>query len=371
LSPAADQLLNISAQEASPATNPDRGEVAGANKAIDGSRRQAEQVGDLGAGEEPQVVGKSHEDYCCAVVGVSSQYRDEAEKQLRERAQTLESLFTDLAALGRGPFEHALAQLDLDNPEGPNPFSSPPASELAIKLAWDCVENALHPLADAISELGPQSPVLSALSLVPPGTAETHEAVLARSAERPYGLPLLDACLPNTVPPEQNILFLASRWLVARQAGGFNQANIPARLTNLLVFETVLWGLVVAYGGEIDRLPYFFRRRALRLFWTPGVHTPGAVAFALCIRCGTLIPPATTGRPRASLQPRCAGCAKEPPPARTWPAHAIAPHAGGTWFLHCQIEGCDQWFLGRRNRLRCDDHDSSRVTTSKRQPIGS
>jgi hypothetical protein len=87
----------------------------------------------------------------------------------------------------------------------PNPIHSPPASALAIKLGWESVENSLAPLAEAISELGPQSPVLSEFSLVPPGTVESQEAVLARGGEMPYGLPLLDACLPKTVPPEQNL----------------------------------------------------------------------------------------------------------------------------------------------------------------------
>jgi hypothetical protein len=45
-------------------------------------------------------------------------------------------------------------------------------------------------------------------------------------------------------------------------------------------------------------------------------------------------------------------------------------HLRGTWWLRCQARGCRMLFHGRRDRLLCIDHRTSRRTASKRRPAG-
>ena len=73
--------------------------------------------------------------------------------------------------------------------------------------------------------------------------------------------------------------------------------QIAPRLTFLLAIEAWLWQLAFSHGGPTERLPYAFRRRALTLFWSPEAHAPGKDGCGLCIRCGSAILPACTGRP--------------------------------------------------------------------------
>jgi hypothetical protein len=151
-----------------------------------------------------------------------------------------------------------------------------------------------------------------------------------RTRERPAGIPLLAACSPETVPADRNALDRATRWLVALELKPLGQvrADISARLTRLIAIEHWLWQLAAAYGGPADRIPYAFRLRALAWFWTPDAHAPGLDANAVCIRCGEIVPPTTTGRPRRKAPPLCAHCAKERPAARTWLERAVAPDGG-------------------------------------------
>jgi hypothetical protein len=179
---------------------------------------------------------------------------------------------------------------------------------------------------------------------------------------------LLAACSPDTIPADRNALVYASRLLVARQHPLFvgAQGDFATRLTRLLALETDLWKLASKHGGRTDRLPYALRLRALGWFWTPEAHAPGLDPCTLCIRCGELIPPTTTGRLRRTSPPRCPHCSKEPPAARRWPTHAIAPDAPGTWWLRCEVEGCDNPFVGQRHERLCDQHDPRRLTRRSR-----
>lgn len=300
---------------------------------------------------------------------VRSEYRDEAWKGLLEHAEDLEALFTRLAILEERLLRQALDELRLLDPSGPNPTGARAPSTEAVDLAYSFARLSLRPLAEAIEAGGGQATALGVFSLVPPDFSETRDGVPRLPDETPYGIPLLAACSPDSVPPERNVLFHASRWLVARQYGQFEQVDFPARLTRLLAIEAELWKLASAYGGPSDRLPYAFRVRALGWFWTRQAHAPGAGGCGLCIRCGGLIPPVATGRPRTKTEPRCPTCAKDRPAARAWPDRAIAPDGVGSWWLHCSVQSCDRWFSAKRNRLRCDEHDSSRLTVSKRAPI--
>jgi hypothetical protein len=272
-------------------------------------------------------------------------------------------LFGGLARRNDGSLDLQLAKLGLLAPNGPNAVDAPAPSQDAIDLAYWLAGLSLAPLRDAIEAKGGRGFGLGrqwwldapATDLLP--------------AQTVYGVPLLAACSPESVPAEHNALSFAACWLAVRALPRFAQVRLDfeARLTRLLAVEHALWQLAAAHGGPSDRIPYALRFRALGWFWAPEAHNPALDGCALCLRCGELIPPAVTGRPRRASPPRCTHCAKDPPSARTWPDHAIAPDGHGTWWLHCQAGSCDGFFVGGRNQFFCEEHDSSRLTASKRE----
>jgi hypothetical protein len=137
------------------------------------------------------------------------------------------------------------------------------------------------------------------------------------------------------------------------------------RLASVLAYEETLWALAAEYGGCSPRIPYAFHFNALEWFWSPDAHKCGELVPANCLRCGvTWLPHGQIGSP-----PRCPKCAKERPEAREWPSHAIAPHIRGEWWLRCRVEGCNEVFANWRKQLYCDEHDSSRLTASKRRVV--
>jgi hypothetical protein len=133
--------------------------------------------------------------------------------------------------------------------------------------------------------------------------------------------------------------------------------------TKLIEIEHELWQLAYEAGALSDRIPYAFRLTLLVWTWIPEVHdAPGA--HTLCIRCGDLL---FRKRLLATANlPRCTQCMKETPAQREWPAHAMAPHAQGTWLLRCQYPECEMVFEGPRHRKLCDEHTSSRLAPRRR-----
>jgi hypothetical protein len=290
-------------------------------------------------------------------------------KQLAEHAQALEHGFRTLAGRDDDGLKREVEKLGRLNRAGPNPIDAHAPSREAIDLAYAHARLSLAPLRKAIEGL-PGRPEADGgdIWLAAPERRTTPGQIPALPAETMWGIPLLAACSPETVPADRSALVRAWRWLVARQHRVFIQVreDFAARLTRFLALETVLWQLAAAHGGPSDRLPYAFRFWALSWFWTPAAHQPGFGACAICIRCGVLIPPTATGRPRRTSPPRCTHCAKESPSARAWPERAIAPDGPGEWWLPCQVAGCDKLFAGWRNEPRCDQHDPSRIARRRR-----
>jgi hypothetical protein len=152
-------------------------------------------------------------------------------------------------------------------------------------------------LAQAFGPRG-EAKALGVFSLAAPELGATREGIPQLPDETPYGIPTT-RCLLARLDPARPKHALPGLALARRTpARPVRSGQFAARLTGLLTIEAEFWKLAAAYGGWTDRMPYFFRLRALGWFWTPDVHTPGSHAYALCIRCEALIPPAATGRPR-------------------------------------------------------------------------
>jgi hypothetical protein len=144
------------------------------------------------------------------------------------------------------------------------------------------------------------------------------------------------------------------------------RARYGRERTRLIQIEYCLWEQAAAFGGLADRMPYAHRLNLLIAAWHPSAHAPPG-AWTICLRCGDLL-----YRTRRSFKtlPRCAACMKETPEQREWPAHALAPHDRGTWFLRCQYPSCEMAFTGPRHRKFCPEHTSSRLPPARRVPNG-
>lgn len=159
--------------------------------------------------------------------------------------------------------------------------------------------------------------------------------------------------------------------LVARHAANrFFQlhASFDERLPHLLAAEAHLWEVASAHGGPSPSIPYAYRVQALEWFGQTEIDADGSPqrargSVSVCIRCGWVL----AGSRASSLPPRCIRCAKEPPRARTWPTHAIAPAERGTWWLACQRPPCSMAFVGRAQARYCPAHRTARLTPSKRR----
>jgi hypothetical protein len=110
-------------------------------------------------------------------------------------------------------------------------------------------------------------------------------------------------------------------------------------------------------------MPYSFRYRLMSWVWDRRAHRH-QLAYAICLRCGSLL---ARSREPPTSHPLCSACAKESPAAREWPTHAVAPAERGTWWLRCDYAGCTTPpFVAKRQRRKCDQHDTSNLTASKR-----
>jgi hypothetical protein len=291
-------------------------------------------------------------------------------KPLAEQAKALTEEFADRASRSDHSLQQDMKMLGLLARVGPNPVDAPAPSREAIDLSYSHARLSLGPLRKAITSRPGQLKAFGGdFLLAAPERRTTAEGIPALPAETVWGIPLLAACSPESVPADDNALVRAWWWLVARQHRMFVQVrkDFEARLSRLPALETVLWELAAANGGPMSRLPYAFRVWALSWFWTPEAHQHGLEAWAICIRCGELIPPVPTGRPRRTSPPRCSHCAKESPSTRAWPDHAIAPDGRSEWWFQCEVEHCGHLFVGHRNERRCDQHNPRRVLRGRGQ----
>jgi hypothetical protein len=310
-----------------------------------------------------------HRSQSAKALRLRSENRDEPWAQrVAEHASTMEAAFGEFERRRAGSLERELRKPG--RMRGPNPLNAPTPSGEAVDLAYVFARLSIPPLRAAIEESGGRIVVPGGLWWL--GAPEVTEeemtsGIPALPKETPYGIPLLAACSPETVPAEHNALDFAARWRVAREINQLQQVqqDFSARLTRLIAIEQQLWQLAATHGGPSDRIPYAFRLRALASFWTPNAHAPNLYAYALCLRCGDLIPPSTTGRPRRESPPLCAHCVKDPDSARQWPEHAVAPDGPGTWWLTCAA--CENLFVGRRQARRCPRCRSSAISPSKRR----
>jgi hypothetical protein len=133
--------------------------------------------------------------------------------------------------------------------------------------------------------------------------------------------------------------------------------GLRRRLNAYLELELNLWWLA-RESGFSDPLPYAVRYENARWLWSPKIA--GVVA---CLRCGERVSHVRAGR-MGKREPRCASCSRGNPTA--WPAHAIAPHDRGRWWLACQVPSCANAFKGPSQARHCPAHRSARLTRSRR-----
>jgi hypothetical protein len=311
-----------------------------------------------------------HGSQSASVLRLHSENRDELWAQrVAQHADVTDAAFGELARRRDNSLDRELEKLKFLGAGGPNALDAPTPSDDAIDLAYAFARLSIPPLRAAILEGGGRILVAGGVWwLAAPEVTETEMAsgVPALPDETPYGIPLLAACSPEAVPAEHNALAVGSRWLVARNLDPLQQLrqDFSARLTRLIAVEHRLWQLAGAHGGPSDRIPYAFRFRTLERFWTPSAHAPGLDACTLCLRCGDLISPSATGRPRRALPPLCAHCAKEPRATRQWPDHAVAPDGPGRWWLTCCA--CRNLFVAQRQARRCPECRLSAISPGRR-----
>jgi hypothetical protein len=231
---------------------------------------------------------------------------------------------------------------------GPHHLDATRPNTAAIVLATKLAELSIAPLAAALRAR--ERPLEVGNGWI------VGEPLMCIGLGADFGIPLLGACSTDT-------MFALSRMRIAAEDGSFEQVreDLSIRLTHLIAVEHVLWELAAKYGGLSPTLPYASRYRALEWLWTPDA-SKDRNGVALCIRCGTIILRKLAPR----VDPRCRWCAKEPPAARDWPAHAIAPAERGTWWLRCQADGCNKAFAGRAQAHRCPNCRTARITPSGR-----
>jgi hypothetical protein len=138
-----------------------------------------------------------------------------------------------------------------------------------------------------------------------------------------------------------------------------NRASLTRRLNGYLELEANLWWLA-REGGFRDPPPYAVRYESARWLWSPDIS-----GLAFCLRCGAERSFRRAKREGSSRTLRCVACSRGAP--SDWPAHAIAPHDHGRWWLVCQRVGCANAFVGRRHAMHCPEHRSARLTASRRK----
>lgn len=270
-------------------------------------------------------------DHRAGAFRVNSENRDDPEsKRLRESANKLDEVLaalTEQGAADQAAWVAAKTSRLLPRP-------SVQAEALAVELA----KRSLEPLRRAQQWFT----VDNGWEVGPPRDLQPAN----------LGLPLLMSSSPETV-------FGAGHLLYARRLMPFSQVhtNFTERLSRLLIAENWLWGVAAKHNGPSSKLPYAYRVQAVEWF--------GGASVSMCLRCGWIVLHQRT----TELPPRCPRCAKEPPAAREWPRHAVAPAERGTWWLNCQAEDCSLAFVGRRNQVRCPSCRTSRTTRSKRKPL--
>jgi hypothetical protein len=268
---------------------------------------------------------------------------DYFEKRRTDEERLEKALIKDPKGLAR--------EAGLDGGLGPNKLPLVPPSRVADELALGALGKVLPGLEAEYRLLG--------LNDFRPGQA--IEAGFSWPVELPprldgvaagIGLPIVGAFCPTACAA-------LARVLLATHLKNFT-ADHPRlrRLLTLFIFvEQQQW--------EIARvtMPYSFRYRLMSWVWDRRAHRH-ELAYAICLRCGSLV--ARSREPLAS-HPLCSACAKESPTAREWPANAVAPAEQGKWWLRCDYSGCTTPpFVARGQRRKCEQHDTSSLTRSKR-----
>jgi hypothetical protein len=249
--------------------------------------------------------------------------------------------------------ERIAERLGLGTERGPHRLrASSPSSDSGTQAA-----------IQAAQSIGPLTTALAALGALTFGAGWTTHKPMSETPEGAgIGLPLLGMCSTESV-------VAATSMLVARQLPKFApvHTSLDVRLTHFLGFESLLWDLSAEYGGPTPRLPFAYRYRAIEWFWSPDTHRHRD-AVAICLRCGDQYHPHRP--PKADSEPRCPWCAKEPPKARRWPKHAVAPAERGTWWLRCQAPDCATPFRGRAQARHCRECSTAGTTPSQRRRLG-
>jgi hypothetical protein len=137
------------------------------------------------------------------------------------------------------------------------------------------------------------------------------------------------------------------------------------RANAFLLTEIKLWSLA-REGGFEGATPYAVRYEAARYLWSPRI-----AGSAFCLRCGEPIHYRRAARTALGADARpvpiCANCIRGG--SLSWPAHAIAPEASGTWWLRCLAQGCTNAFVGRAQARRCPNCRSSARAASNRKAL--
>jgi hypothetical protein len=244
----------------------------------------------------------------------------------------------------------------LSSTRGPNRLPGQVPSDDAFGLAYALAARSLAPLCSALLKGGGGAVTREGWRLYPPNSDDLPP-------QAGWGLPLLAACSRDT---EVNALDALAHRVdgLANPELKTEHGRLRERLAEAITVELRLWMTAADEGGPSPRIPYAFQFLALEWFWTPKAHAGKLHAPAVCLRCGSMWFPYRPVEP----PPRCAHCSNEPARAREWPQHAFAPDLRGQWWLRCQTEGCERAFVGRRNRMRCDECDLSRLARRKRPP---
>lgn len=135
--------------------------------------------------------------------------------------------------------------------------------------------------------------------------------------------------------------------------------SLMKRLNGYLELEGNLWRLAKE-GGFPDPPPYAVRYETARWLWSPAVS-----GSAFCLRCGMELWFKRAERREGARTLRCGPCSRGLP--SDWPAHALAPHDRGTWWIACQHQGCGNAFIGYAQARFCPKHRASLLTRTRRR----
>jgi hypothetical protein len=177
-----------------------------------------------------------------------------------------------------------------------------------------------------------------------------------------FRAPLIVECLESTVTHSmaQLLVYAFSPQVRPLFADDVHLSHMR-RLNNYLFLEANLWWLA-SQGGYREPVPYAVRYETARWLWSPRIPT---IAFCLC--CGRDVTYRRAARDGRDRNLRCAVCSRGE--VDRWPIHAIAPHAGGRWWLRCLADSCANAFVGPGQARRCPRCCSSRTTRSRRRPL--